>query len=202
VVADGACRLADGRVIGPRQRHRRGHHVPVDVATCAERRGELVVDGADHGAQVLLRDEVQLDALAGREPDRALAEPLREAVQREPEPWVDVAARQAQAHHEAERELVAAPSPRRALVTIVLLVRAVELQDLIGLVADVRPTGREFLDERMTELVAGGLDAFDGGRTAWSGRGIVGHACLGLSARVGADEGRRMPSDGMSLRER
>ena len=81
-------------------------------------------------------DAVDLDALAGGQPQRAVAVGVGQAVELAVQLGVDVAAGQAQAEHEREGELVAGLSPFDALVAIVLLVAAVELQQLVAGVGD------------------------------------------------------------------
>ncbi len=85
VLRDAQRHLARRGVARVRDGQRRGHHVAVDVAAGAERGRQGVVDRPDDGPDVALGDEVELDALAGREPDRRPAEPRGEVVERQPQ---------------------------------------------------------------------------------------------------------------------
>ncbi len=86
---------------------------------------------------------------------------IGQTVQRQPQVGADVAARDPQPDHEPEGVLLAGLPALVAQVAVILLVVAVELQDLAGLVGDVRAAGRELLHERGAQVATGLLEVLD-----------------------------------------
>ena len=108
----------------------RGGHVAVDVAAGGERGGEGVVDRLDQRADALLQHAVELEGLAGGDAERAVGEAARELVVDDILGGRDDAAGLARAHHDGVflGDL--------ALIAVVLLVDAVELDELLVVAAE------------------------------------------------------------------
>ena len=118
--------LVDGRV-------GRSGHVTVHVAAGGEGGGERVVDRLDQRADALLQHAVELEGLAGGDAEGAVGEATRELVVDDVLGGRDDAAGLARAHHDGVL------FTRLALVAVILLVDAVELDEL--LVVPGKPIG-------------------------------------------------------------
>ena len=110
--------LVDGRV-------GRSGHVTVHVAAGGEGGGERVVDRLDQRADALLQHAVELEGLAGGDAEGAVGEATRELVVDDVLGGWDDATGLARAHHDGVL------FTRLALVAVILLVDAVELDELL-----------------------------------------------------------------------
>ncbi len=153
------------------QRRRAAHHVALHVAAGAERRDQRVVQGADGGFQVALHYAVKLVVLSRGDPQRAVAVPSRQLVECQVLLGGDDAARDLAADHESVGGVQAGIAPLPARVPVVLLVNAVELEQLRGFVLEMAGVGGELRRERAAQPVARLLDLLDGAHI----RVLVGH---------------------------
>ena len=153
------------------QRRRAAHHVALHVAAGAERRDQRVVQGADGSFQVALHHAVKLVVLSRRDPQRAVAVAPRQLVEHEILIGGEHAARNLAADHEGVVRLEAGIAPLAACVAVVLLIDAVELEQLRGRVFEMAGVGGELRGERAAQPAARLLDLFDGAHV----RVLVGH---------------------------
>src|SRR5690606_40102961 len=108
-----------------------------------------------------------LTRLARGQAQAAVAIAARKTGQRQPLAWRAHAAWQAGAPHEAPGGLELLPRALLAQVTIVLLVAAVELDELpVGLAQAAGGRIGQALDQRAAQQAAGALDALDRGLAA------------------------------------
>src|SRR5207302_3354451 len=98
---------------------RAAHHTARHVAAGAERRDESVVQLTDGGLQVALHHAVKLVVLSRGDPQRAVAVPTRQLVEREILPGGEDAARNLAADHEGVVGLEPGIAPLAASVTVV-----------------------------------------------------------------------------------
>ena len=106
-----------------------GQHITLDVAAGGQGRKQAFVDAADRGFQVVLEHAVELKLLARRDPQAAVADGLRKLVARQVLLGRKPPAHDPHPHHELVGFFLAFLLERTAQVAIVLLVRAVKLQD-------------------------------------------------------------------------
>ncbi len=109
---------------------RRGGYVAIHVAAGRQGGGEGVVDRLDERTDSLLHHAVELKGLSGRDAERAVGEAPGKVVIHQVLGRGDDAARLPRAHH--DREDLA----RLALVAVILLVDAVELDELLVVAAE------------------------------------------------------------------
>jgi hypothetical protein len=139
-----------------------GGDVAHDVAAGRERRQHRLVDRGEERLQRRLDYAVELHALARRDAQAAVAEPVGEAVQREPLRRGEAAAGDARAHHELGRLAEAALLPLGRAVAVVALIDAVELEERAVGVAEPRGAGvGDRLRERAAQARARFLDRLD-----------------------------------------
>jgi len=139
-----------------------GRDVSVDVAAGSDGVDQRGVHRGDGRLQLALDDAVHLEGLAGGHAQRAVGELVGDRVHREPLARRRRAARQARADHEAVGGLELLQPAFLAQVAVVLLVAAVEL-DQLGVVLAQR-AGQwvgDALGERASQQAAGGLDLLD-----------------------------------------
>ena len=140
-------------------RVRVAHDVAVDVAAGRDRVHQRAVDRLHGPLQVALDHAVQLERLAGGEPERAVAEVVGDPVHRQPLRGRADAARHAHPDHEGVGLLELLPAPLGPQVAIVLQVGAMELGEL-GVVLTDRAghrLGKASLD-RAAQMAARLLD--------------------------------------------
>ena len=192
---------------------RGGHDVAVHVAAGAERGAHGLDDGGEDRLEVVLQDAVQLVRLARGQPQRAVAELRRERGHRSRRPARrparmdmtsaphlvgEVVHRQVElvGHHArrlagAHHELVVLAEPVVALVPVILLIRAVELEQLHGLLGDEVVARDELLHQRVPEEVRLLLDDLHlRGRTK-----STSSATRRGRKRLGAGLGPEMPAE-------
>jgi len=145
VILDGLGDGVDGRIGG------RGD-VAVHVAAGGKGGGERFVDRLDQVADALLRDAVELERLARGDAQRAVGEAAGELIVHEVLRGGDDAAGLARAHHDGVF------LARLALVAVILLVDAVELDELFVVPAEtVGRRVRQGLADRAGEVGLLGL---------------------------------------------
>ena len=162
VGADGAGVLEHGRVQGGLPRIRVGHDVAVHVAAGRDAVHQRVVDALHGGLEDILRDEVQLEGLAGGQLEGVAAVLVGQRVDLEPLFRRADAAGHADADHEDEGLFQSRFFALVAFVAVVLLVDAVEFREIRVGVGD--GAGRAVLQaggQRAAQVVAGQLDVFD-----------------------------------------
>src|SRR5207247_7321608 len=120
----------------------------------APRRDEHFVHGANLRLEIALEHAVELVALARRDAQRAVAVAVRQLVDGEVLRAGEHAARQLAANHELVRRLAVGAAPLAALVSILLLVRPVELEELSARIREVVGAGGELLREMPAQSAA------------------------------------------------
>src|SRR5262249_50998310 len=124
--------------LGPQPVLQRGwaaHHIADLVTAAAQARHERLVDGLHAALQVALENTVELEVLARRDANRAVAPAVGDIVVRDVAVRADLAAGDAGSDHQLVVAVEAALARLLALVAVVLLVDPVELEDMdVGLV--------------------------------------------------------------------
>ncbi len=121
------------------------------------------VDRLHRRLQLALDHAVELERLARGEAQRPVGVARRDRVERQPLLRGAHAAGQARADHETVGRLELLQAPLLAQVAIVLLVAAVELDQLRVVFAQRAGDGiGEALDQRAAQAAAGRLDVLDG----------------------------------------
>src|SRR5262249_53197752 len=133
------------------------------VAAGAERREQALVDTADRLVEIALQHAVKLDALARGDRKRAVAAAVGEIVECEVLVRRDFAARDLAADHEHVVLADAALGAILAGVAVVLLIGAVELQQLLVLIVEVVGVFKKLEGDGAAQGAAGLLDALDRG---------------------------------------
>lgn len=128
-----------------------------------------MIDAGDSRLEVPFQDAMKLEGLAGRDAQRTVAVTARQFVQLQPLPRRADAARHPHPDHEAVGRLQLLPLALVAEIPVVLLIGAVELEQL-GVFRGYgagRPIGQAFLDgspqieaARLEVFVFAGLHAF------------------------------------------
>ena len=172
-VGDAIRQQAGLRVAIPLEGSGRGHHIAVDVATGRERRAQGAHDAADHLLEVRLLHAVHLEGLARGDPQRAVAEPIGEGIERQIEGRGNAPARIAQPQHHLPILL----NPLATVVPIVLLVAAVELEDLDGGIGEAGQRVAQFGSQGIMQVAAAGLERLlfgggVGGGSRWERRAV------------------------------
>ena len=138
------------------ERGRRGHHVAVDVTTGRQGGTQVANDGADHLFQVGLGNAVHLEGLPGGRPQGAVPQPVGELVEGEKQLGRNAATGAAQPQH----HLPGLVFPLLAFIAVVLLIAAVELEDLQSVFAEIGQIIRQFAQQRLPQVVAVQLALF------------------------------------------
>ena len=133
---------ADGVIV---DRGWAAHDIPLHVAAGGERGHLDVVDPLHEGLQVALHHAVVLDRLPRGEPDRAVAHLIAEIDRREQLVGRQLAARHARPDHERDLASAFGAFLGLPLLTVVLLVGAVVLEQLDTRLAESRGPVDEFL---------------------------------------------------------
>ena len=144
---------------------RRGaaHHIPLDVAARSERGKLHLVDSVDRLVQIVLEYAVELQSLAARDPQRAIATFVGQVQLRQ-----QLIARQFPAgnlradHEHVGLNALAASFASRSGLAIVLLIGAMMLQKLRISLAERIVSVVQLTGDRPAEIVALGLDRLDG----------------------------------------
>ena len=110
-------------------RGRAAQHISLDVATGRQGRQQAFVDAADRRLQVVLEHAVKLKLLARRDPQAAVADGLGKLVTGEILAGRQASAHHAHSYHELVGGLLAFLLQRPPRVAVVLLVRAVKLEN-------------------------------------------------------------------------
>ena len=141
---------------------RAAHDVAVHVTTCCERCQLCLVDLTDDLAQIALQDSVQLKSLPRGDANGAVRQSIAQIQFREKLLCGDASAWNSRANHAAELLALACSVRvfRLPQVTIVLLVRPVEFDQLDGVCREVRFVVRKFFSDCPAQLPAGILDVF------------------------------------------
>ena len=165
VAHDALCPLVDLGVCQGQRRVDRADHVAHIVATGGKRGQPRRVDPTDHVAQSFLTHTVVLEGLARGDAQAAARVTHGQLIEVEPLLRAQHAARQAHAHHELVVGLELLTTTLIAQVTIILLVTAVELQQLgVGL-ADCSGRGiGQSAGDGATQETAVCLDVLEGGK--------------------------------------
>jgi hypothetical protein len=124
----------------------------------------VFVERGDQRRQIVLANEVQLETLPGRDAQRRVADLTGQAVDRPVLPGRERTPRDADAHHADVIRTETAPAPLGPDRPVVLLVDAVELEQLIALRRERGGGAVQLLRQRTPELTAGHLDLLDWGR--------------------------------------
>jgi len=146
-----------------------GQDVALHVAAGRERREVVLVEVPDHHGEVLLVDPVELELLAGRDPERAVAHQPRQLVADQVLMARHPAADHADPDHHHVRLLLLLLLQPQAPVAVVLQVGAVELEDLAGILGEEGLVVEQLLGHHPAEVGAGGLQGLvlaELGRTA------------------------------------
>ena len=139
------------------------HDVAIDIAAGRDRVDQRLVDGSEGLLEFALDDAVQLEGLPGRQPQRAVGVATRDRIERQPLLRSAHSARQARTDHETVGRLEFLQTPLLAQVAVVLLVAAVQLQQLRVVFA--QRTGDRIgqaLHDRAAQPAARGLYLFNG----------------------------------------
>ena len=139
----------------------RGHQVADDVAAGAQRREQRLVDAGDRWLELALEDAVILDALAGRDPQGVVGKLTGDGVEREVLGCRQRAARDADARHELVFLFQLGLLALGRGVAVELLVAAVELEQLVGALADRDAAGGEFVGKGAAQATAFALEGLD-----------------------------------------
>jgi len=140
------------------QRLGAAHDVALDVAAAPERGQQGVVDGADGLLDVALKHAVELKVLPGRHAQRAVGPAPADLVVGDVRIRRDDAPRDTGPDHELV-VLVEAAGPRFfAAVAVILLVDAVELEQLLRGVAEGRRVLDQLLLDEPAQVIAPCLD--------------------------------------------
>ena len=139
------------------------HHVAVHVSASRDGIHRRLIDLRNRALEVRLDDAVELERLARGQLNRAVRELRGEAIRFQPLLRGGDTARHADADHEGIRLVELVLTAIRAQVAIVLLVGAVEFQQLLVILAHRSggKVGKTFLD-RPAQIVAADLDGFVG----------------------------------------
>jgi hypothetical protein len=125
----------------------RSRGIPDHVPTGTPSGDPGIINPADAVLQITLENTVQLKTLASGNPERSVAEIPRDPVVREILLRTQGSARQLGANHEHPGFVEVLLFARRSLVTVVLLISTVKLQELILFVRKVRLVSeKSFLD--------------------------------------------------------
>ena len=149
-ISDLIGQLSGCRVSAFIERGGRRHHVPVDVATGSKGGPQVANDGADHFLQIGLRHTVHLEGLTGGDPQAAVAEAVRQLIHGQKQAGGDASGWAAQAQH----HLPLLVTTLLAFVSVVLLIAAVELEDLQCIFTEVRLVIGQLRQQRFFEEVA------------------------------------------------
>ena len=186
-------------------RFRAAHDVPLHVAAATERRQQRAVDGGDRPLQVALEHAVELEVLARGHAQRAVGPLLADVVVRQVRLGRDDAAGDPRPDHQLV--VLVEPFGARlfAAVAVILLVDAMEFQQLLGVVAECGRVLEQLLFDEPTQVIAARLDGLVAGeaveRAAVGKVGQTGYASAAWIAwcreRVmpeGMEAGSRGPS--------
>ena len=132
--------------------------VPLLVAAATERGHQGRADRPDRLPEVALQHAVELDRLPGGDPDGPVAPAAGDAVVGQVPLGADQPARDPGPDHHLPLLVEAAGAGLLAPVAVVLLVDAVELQELGGVLAELFAGRRQLTGDLAPQVVAGGLD--------------------------------------------
>ena len=144
-------------------RFRAAHDVPLDVAAATERRQQRAVDGGDRLLQVALEHAVELEVLARGHAQRAVGPLLADVVVRQVRLGGDDAARDPRPDHQLVVLVEPFGARLLAAVAVILLVDAVELEQLLGVVAERGRVVEQLLFDEPTQVIAARLDGLVAG---------------------------------------
>ncbi len=115
------------------------------ISTRTPGRNSALIDPTNAVLKIALEYSVQLETLPGRDPERAVAEVSGNSVMLKVLLCAQCAAGQFRPDHEHPSLIEILLFPRRSLVTVILLVGTVELEELIFLLGKMRPLADQSL---------------------------------------------------------
>ena len=136
------------------------HDVALDVAAATEGRQQRFVDRGDRLLDVALEDSVELEVLPGRDAQRPIRPALADGVVSQVGVGGDDPAGDPCPDHQLVMLVQAASPGFFATVPVVLLVDAVELQELLGVVRECGRVLHQLFLDQAAQMIAGGLDRF------------------------------------------
>ena len=142
----------------------RAHHVALHVAARRQRRELHFVDALDRLLEILLQHAVQLQALPRGDPQRRVADFVAQVELGQQLVAGEPAAGDGRADHEAVELGLGRPvdAGLGTPLAVVLLIRAVVLEQLRAGLADKLVAVAQFLGDRAAKIVACRLGDFDG----------------------------------------
>ena len=180
---------AGGRVGAGLKRGRRCHHVAVDVAAGGQGGTHRPHDRADHLLEVALAHAMHLEGLAGGGPQGAVAEPVGQVIHGQKQAGGDAAAGAAQPQHHLPVLVLAF----LAIFAVVLLIAAVEFEQLHGAITEVMGVVGELGGQGFLEVAAVGLELLEFGALTAAGQAGKGPLI--------AHQQRRHPHGGAGCRD-
>ena len=150
-------------MVGVAERRGAAHDVALHVAAGGDGGEQRLVDAGDGGLEVALEHAVELEALAGGHPEGAVGVVVGEPLEPEVLLGRDGAGRDRDPHHEGVGLLEPGGLERPPGVAVVLLVGAVELEQMGIVLAEVRPLRRQRLGDGAAQVPPAALGDFDFG---------------------------------------
>ncbi len=141
-------------MVGIRQGGGAAHDVALHVAAGGDGGEQLLVDGGDGRLEIALQHAVKLKALPGGDPERPIGVVVGDLFQRQVLVGGDRACRNGHPHHEGVRLLLSGRLPPPALIAGVLLIGAVELEQMDVVGAEVGGVRRERLCDGAAQVAA------------------------------------------------
>ena len=155
-VGDLVGEAAGGRVGALLKRGGRRHHVAVDVTAGGQGGAHGPHDRADHLLEVALTHAMHLEGLASGGPQRAVAEPVGQIIHGQKQAGGDAATGAAQPQHHLPVLLLAF----LAIFAVVLLITAVEFEQLHGAITEVMGVVGQLGGQGFLQVAAVGLELF------------------------------------------